>query len=46
MLNACPRISLLLNKSDTMAGEHFGSYEYYYHSHGHESDVLRPGKPA
>jgi protein-tyrosine kinase len=46
MLSACPRISLLLNKSDTMAGEHFGSYEYYYHSEGHESDVLRPGKPA
>lgn len=46
MLNACPRISLLLNKSDTMAGEHFGSYEYYYHSQGHESDVLRSGKPA
>jgi protein-tyrosine kinase len=46
MLNACPRISLLLNKSDTMAGEHFGSYEYYYYSQGHESDVLRSGKPA
>src|ERR1700747_3677032 len=46
MLNACPRISLLLNKSDTMAGEHFGSYEYYYHSEGHENDVLRPGKRA
>jgi len=46
MLSACPRISLLLNKSDTMAGEHFGSYEYYYHSEGHESDVLRSGKPA
>jgi protein-tyrosine kinase len=46
MLGACPRISLLLNKSDTMAGEHFGSYEYYYHSQGHESDVLRSGKPA
>ena len=46
MLNACPRISLLLNKSDTMASEHFGSYEYYYHSQGHESDVLRSGKPA
>jgi protein-tyrosine kinase len=46
MLNSCPRISLLLNKSDTMAGEHFGSYEYYYHSQGHESDVLRSGKPA
>src|SRR5215813_11177277 len=46
MLSACPRISLLLNKSDTMASEHFGSYEYYYHSQGHESDVLRSGKPA
>jgi protein-tyrosine kinase len=46
MLSACSRISLLLNKSDTMAGEHFGSYEYYYHSQGHESDVLRSGKPA
>jgi protein-tyrosine kinase len=46
MLSACPRISLLLNKSDTMAGEHFGSYEYYYYSQGHESDVLRSGKPA
>jgi protein-tyrosine kinase len=46
MLNACPRISLLLNKSDTMAGEHFGSYEYYYYSQGRESDALRSGKPA
>ena len=46
MLSGCPRVSLLLNKSDTMAGEHFGSYEYYYHSQGHESDVLRSGKPA
>jgi len=46
ILSACPRISLLLNKSDTMAGEHFGSYEYYYHSQGHESDVLRSSKPA
>ena len=46
MLSACPRISLLLNKSDTMAGEHFGSYEYYYYSQGRESDVVRSGKPA
>jgi protein-tyrosine kinase len=46
MLSACPRISLLLNKSDTMAGEHFGSYEYYYYSQGRESDVLRSGEPA
>jgi len=45
MLSACPRISLLLNKSDTMAGEHFGSYEYYY-SHDRDSDALRSGKPA
>jgi protein-tyrosine kinase len=36
MLSACSRISLLLNKSDTMASEHFGSYEYYYHSQGHD----------
>src|SRR5271166_5660337 len=46
MLSACSRISLLLNKSDTTAGEHFGSYEYYYYSQGRESDVLRSGKPA
>src|SRR5438128_8440771 len=32
MLSACPRISLLLNKSDSLSAEHFGSYEYYYHS--------------
>src|ERR1700747_613606 len=32
MLNVCPRISLLLNKSDTLASEHFGSYGYGYHS--------------
>ena len=46
MLSACPRISLLLNKSDTTAGEHFGSYKYYYYSQGRESDVLRSDKPA
>lgn len=31
-LGACPRISLLLNKSDSLATEHFGSYGYSYHS--------------
>jgi protein-tyrosine kinase len=46
LLSACPRISLLLNKSDTLASEHFGSYEYYYHSQGRESDALRSDKPA
>jgi protein-tyrosine kinase len=46
MLSACPRISLLLNKSDTMSGEHFGSYEYYYHSQGRESDAPRADRPA
>src|SRR6516225_8154444 len=46
MLSACPRISLLLNKSDAAAGEHFGSYEYYSYSQGRESDVLRSDKPA
>ena len=46
MLSACPRISLLLNKSDTLSGEHFRSYEYYYHSQGRESDAPRSDKPA
>jgi len=47
MLSACSRISLLLNKSDTLSGEHFGSYEYYYyHSQGRESDAPRSNKPA
>jgi len=46
MLSACPRISLLLNKSDTLSGEHFGSYEYYYHSQGHETDAPSSNKPA
>jgi protein-tyrosine kinase len=46
MLSACPRISLLLNKSDTLASEHFGSYGYYYHSAGSESDERRPADPA
>ena len=46
MLSACPRISLLLNKSDTLAGEHFGSYEYYYYSQGRDTDVARSDKPA
>src|SRR6266436_1267234 len=45
VLSACPRISLLLNKSDTLASEHFGSYGYGYHSPylspGSESDALR-----
>ncbi len=50
MLSACSRISLLLNKSDTLASEHFGSYGYGYHSPylspGSESDALRSEKPA
>ena len=45
MLGACPRISLLLNKSDTLASEHFGSYGYNYHSPG-ESDELRSASPV
>ena len=45
MLSACPRISLLLNKSDTLSGEHFGSYEYYYHSQGRETDAPHSNKP-
>ena len=46
MLSACPRISLLLNKSDTLASEHFGSYGYYYHSASGGSDELRSADPA
>ena len=45
MLSACPRISLLLNKSDTLASDHFGSYGYNYHSPG-ESDELRSADPV
>lgn len=46
MLSACPRISLLLNKSDTLASEHFGSYGYNYHSAAGESDERRSADPA
>lgn len=46
VLSACPRISLLLNKSDTQASEHFGSYGYSYDSSGGESDELRSVTPA
>jgi protein-tyrosine kinase len=45
MLSSCPRISLLLNKSDTLSGEHFGSYGYNYHSAGGESNERRPADP-
>ena len=44
-LNACPRISLLLNKSDSLATEHFGSYGYDYHSAGGGSDEQRSAEP-
>ena len=46
MLSTCPRISLLLNKSDTLASEHFGSYGYNYHSAAGESDERRTADPA
>jgi protein-tyrosine kinase len=50
MLSACSRISLLLNKSDSLASEHFGSYGYGYHSPylspGSESDALRSERTA
>jgi len=46
MLSACPQISLLLNKSDTLASEHFGSYGYYYQSPGDGNDELRSANPA
>ena len=34
LLGGCPRVSLLLNKCDRMASEHFGSYGSYYYSDG------------
>jgi len=40
-LSSCPRISLLLNKSDSLATEHFGSYGYNYHSADAGSDEQR-----
>lgn len=46
MLSSCPRISLLLNKSDTLSSEHFGSYGYNYHSAGGEGDERRSADPA
>jgi protein-tyrosine kinase len=48
MLSACPRISLLLNKSDTMSGEHFGSYNYYYYYYpqDRQGDAPRSDKSA
>ena len=45
MLSACPRISLLLNKSE-LASAHFGSYGYGYHYPSGEGDELRSDKPA
>jgi protein-tyrosine kinase len=46
VLSACPRISLLLNKSDAQASEHFGSYGYSHHSSDGGSDELQSGKPV
>jgi protein-tyrosine kinase len=45
VLSTCPRISLLLNKTDTMASEHFGSYGYYYYP-GRKVDGLRSDDSA
>jgi protein-tyrosine kinase len=45
-LSTCPRISLLLNKSDSLATEHFGSYGYNYHSGGSGSDEPRSAEIA
>src|SRR5438477_2667794 len=44
-LSTCPRISLLLNKSDSLATEHFGSYGYNYHSDS-RSDAARSSEIA
>ena len=45
-LGACPRISLLLNKSDSLATEHFGSYGYDYHSGVSGGDEQRAAETA
>ena len=45
ILNSCPRISLLLNKSE-VASAHFGSYGYGYHYPSGEGDELRSEKPV
>jgi protein-tyrosine kinase len=45
ILGSCPRISLLLNKSD-VASAHFGSYGYGYHYPNGEGDELRSEKLA
>ncbi|MBV8505880.1 MAG: AAA family ATPase, partial [Alphaproteobacteria bacterium] len=45
-LSTCPRISLLLNKSDSLATEHFGSYGYNYHSTDSGSDEWRSAEIA
>jgi protein-tyrosine kinase len=47
MLSACPRISLLLNKTDVQASEHFGFYGYYdYNSADDGGDDQRSADPA
>jgi protein-tyrosine kinase len=46
VLSACPRISLLLNKSDAQASEHFGSYGNSYHSSDGASDELQSVNPG
>ena len=45
MLNSCPRISLLLNKSE-LASAHFGSYGYGYNYPSGEGDGLRSDETA
>jgi protein-tyrosine kinase len=47
MLSACPRISLVLNKSE-QGTAHFGSYGYGYNYHypSEKSDELRRDRPA
>jgi protein-tyrosine kinase len=45
-LSTCSRISLLLNKSDSLATEHFGSYGYNYHSADSGSDERRSAEIA
>jgi protein-tyrosine kinase len=46
LLGACPRISLLLNKSDDLASQHFGSYgSYYYYSDNRDEEQSEVEQP-
>jgi receptor protein-tyrosine kinase len=45
LLGACPRISLLLNKTDHLASQHFGSYGSYYYSGNRDEEQSEVEQP-